>query len=56
MDIDLNKECGELPVEDMWQKFCSTVNQAIDFFVPLGPSKNNTNPCDLLGNEIKNVD
>ena len=29
----------------MWQKFCSIVNQALDLFVPSGPSKNNKNPC-----------
>ena len=43
VDIDWNKECDEMPVEDTWQKFCSFVNQAIDLFVPLGSSKNNKN-------------
>ena len=42
-NINWNKECEELAVEDMWAKFCSSYNQAIDPFVPLGHIKNKKN-------------
>jgi len=42
--IDWEKECGSLAVEEMWQRFCSIINQAIDLFVPLGTNKNRRNP------------
>ena len=42
--IDWTTEFGELEVEEMWQKFCSIINQAIDLFVPLGFNKTRKNP------------
>ena len=42
--IDWTTEFGELEVEEMWQKFCSIINQAIDLFVPLGYNKTRKNP------------
>ncbi|MGE5821999.1 MAG: hypothetical protein ACM31M_05390, partial [Nitrososphaerota archaeon] len=41
--IDWKSECGG-GVEEMWQKFCSIINQAIDLFVPLGFNKNKKQP------------
>jgi hypothetical protein len=32
-------EFEDLEVDEMWQKFCSLTNQAIDLFVPLGYNK-----------------
>jgi predicted RNA-binding protein YlxR (DUF448 family) len=52
-NIDWNKECEELAVEDMWQKFCSLINQAINLFVPLGHSKNRKKPCWMNNSAMK---
>jgi hypothetical protein len=45
MNIQWNRECGELSVDDMWQKFCIIINQAIDRFVPIEPGTSTKKPC-----------
>jgi hypothetical protein len=43
-DIDWAQECNDLDVEEMWHKFRSFIDQAIDRFVPVGYTKSRQNP------------
>jgi len=43
-DINWVQEYNELNVDEMWPKFCSFIDQAINMFVPLGYNKSRKNP------------
>ena len=42
--IDCNMESRELEVEELWQKFCTIIDQVIKLFVPVGHAKNRKIP------------
>ena len=48
----LEKESGDLAVEEMWQKFCVIGNQVIDLFVTLGHRKNKKELCWWLNQQV----
>jgi len=43
-EIDWAQECDELDVEEMWQKLCLFIDQAVNMFVPVGYNKSWKNP------------
>jgi len=42
--IDWVLECRDLDVNEMWNKFCSFIDPAINMFVPLGHNKSMKTP------------
>jgi len=42
-DINWVQEYNELNVDEMWHKYCSFIDQAINMFVPLGYNKRRKN-------------